>query len=93
MYNPQPRDTSGVVLPQEIQALIEEIALNTHDVWAQSRIEAGWTYGPERNDALKHHPCLVPYDQLSEDEKLYDRQTATEVIKLILSLGYRISKD
>lgn len=93
MYIPQPRDTSGVILPREIQALIEEIACNTHDVWAKNRMEAGWTYGPARDDAALKHPCLLPYDQLPEEEKLYDRQTASEVIKLILSLGYKISRD
>ena len=53
----------------------------------------GWTYGKERNDVNKKHPCLVPYDELSEEEKEYDRSTSIETIKLILKLGFKISRD
>ena len=68
--------------------LLEKLARNTHEVWAKGRMDQGWSWGPVRNDTLKQHPCLVPYEMLSEEEKAYDRQTALETIKLILSLGY-----
>ena len=73
MYNPIPIDTSEIVLSPEIQSLAEQLAANTHDVWAAGRIKDGWTYGPVRNDAEKTHPCLIPYDELPDDEKEYDR--------------------
>ena len=66
---------------------------NVHEVWAESRISQGWTYGPERNDALKHHPCLVPYEDLPEVEKAYDRDTAVGTLKLICKLGFKITKE
>jgi hypothetical protein len=69
------------------------LAKQQHDVWAQSRIEQGWTYGPERNDQLKHHPCLVPYEELPEVEKAYDRDTAVGTLKLIQKLGFTITKE
>ena len=75
-YVPQPMDTSDVQLPQELNELVEKMAKNVHEVWAQSRISQGWIYGPERSDALKHHPCLVQYEDLPEVEKAYDRDTA-----------------
>ena len=90
MYTPQPMDTSDVHLPEELQDLVEKMAKNVHEVWAQSRITQGWTYGPERSDALKQHPCLVPYEELSEIEKAYDRNTAVGTLKLICKLGYKI---
>lgn len=90
-YVPQPMDTSDVQLPEELNVLIEQMAKNVHEVWAQSRIEQGWSYGEERNDALKHHPCLVPYEDLPEVEKAYDRDTALETLKLIRKLGFKIS--
>ena len=68
------------------------LAGNTHDVWAKGRVEQGWTYGKERNDTLKQTPCLVPYEELPDSEKAYDRNTAIETLKLIVKLGYRISK-
>lgn len=92
-YTPQPIDTSDVRLPAELDELVEKIAKNVHEVWAQSRIEQGWTYGEERNDELKHHPCLVPYEELPEVEKDYDRDTALGTLKLICKFGFKITRD
>lgn len=92
-YIPSPADTQSVELPKELLPLIEEMAKNVHEVWAQNRINEGWAYGPERDDALKKHPCLVPYEDLPESEKEYDRATSQETLKLILKLGFVISKN
>lgn len=92
-YNPQPIETKGVVLPEELAELAEDIAKNVHEVWSEGRMKDGWTYGEERNDTAKKHPCLVPYEELSEEEKEYDRNTSIETIKLILKLGFKISRD
>ena len=92
MYNPTPIDTSSVHLDEELLSLTEQIAANTHDVWAAGRIREGWTYGPVRSDSRKESPCLVPYDRLPESEKQYDRDTAMEAIRLIVKLGYEIRK-
>lgn len=92
-YSPKPANTENIVLPEELLQLTEQIAENVHDVWAASRIAEGWTFGPERNDATKETPCLVPCSDLPEIEKDYDRNTALQTIKLILSLGYKISKE
>ena len=89
-YTPRPINTDAVELPQALTDLTERLAEHIHDVWAQQRMEEGWTYGPERNDAAKTHPCLVPYADLPESEKEYDRQTALEAIRAILALGYHI---
>lgn len=92
-YNPQPIDTHDVVLPETITALAEQIARNVHEVWAVGRMKDGWSYGAERNDAEKTHPCLVPYEELSEQEKTFDRNTALETLRLITKLGFRITKS
>ncbi len=86
-------DISDVQLPDELSELVEKLAKNVHDVWAQSRIKQGWTYGLERNDDLKHHPCLVPYEDLPEIEKAYDRDTALSTLKFIVKAGFKISKE
>lgn len=91
-YVPQPMDTSDVQLPEELNELVEKMARNVHEVWAQSRIDQGWIYGQERSDALKTHPCLIPYEDLPEIEKAYDRDTALGTLKLICKLGFKISK-
>lgn len=91
-YQPRPIDTSHVELSEEIRALTEKLAESTHDNWAEMRMREGWTLGPQRDDAQKKHPCLVPYAELPEAEKEYDRKTALETIKAILARGYRIEK-
>ena len=91
-YTPLPAETSDVKLPDELLPLIEEMAKNVHEVWALNRINEGWTYGPQRDDVNKKHPCLVPYHELPESEKEYDRATSQETLKLILKLGFDISK-
>ena len=92
MYTPQPIDTTGVELPRELELLVEQMSKNVHEVWAETRIQQGWTYGEQRNDELKTHPCLVPYEELPEEEKEYDRNTAIGTLKLIMKLGFKICK-
>lgn len=92
MYQPNPIDTSDIILSDDLLELTEQIAENTHDVWAAARVSSGWTYGPCRDDFKKTTPCLVPYAELPESEKDYDRNTAMETLKLITKLGYRITR-
>ena len=91
-YIPKPIDTSKIQLDADVLELTERLAENAHDVWARQRMAEDWRYGAKRDDANKTHPCLVPYDELPESEKEYDRKTAMESIKAIMALGYRISK-
>jgi ryanodine receptor 2 len=91
-YTPQPIDTSDIQLPEKLNPLLEAMAKNVHEIWAQERIAQGWTYGMKRDDVLKHHPCLVPYEDLPEEEKEYDRNTSIGTLKLIVKLGFKISQ-
>lgn len=93
MYTPKPIDTENVKLPEELLELTEKIAEQVHDVWSVGRIAEGWIYGEERNDKNKTHPCLVPYSDLPESEREYDRATALATLKLIVALGYKIEKN
>jgi ryanodine receptor 2 len=89
-YIPQPLNTGEIELSPELLKFTEHIAAHVHEVWAATRIAEGWKYGPKRNDERKEHPCLVPYSELPETEKEYDRKTAIETLKAIGSLGLRI---
>ena len=91
-YTPRPIDVSDVELNEDILAIREAIAENAHDVWAEQRMKTGWSYGPERNDQRKETPDLVPYSQLPEGEKEFDRIMALSTIKLMKKLGYDIVK-
>ena len=92
-YVPKPVNTSDVQLPVELDELVEKIAKNVHEVWAQNRLDEGWVYGEQRNDTLKTHPCLIPYEELPEVEKEYDRNTAFGTLRLISKLGFKITKE
>jgi hypothetical protein len=92
-YTPRPIPTEDVSLPGDLQQLTEKLAENAHDHWALQRLTDGWTYGAQRNDPEKKHPCLIPYGQLPDSEKEYDRKAAMETLKAIIALGYRIERD
>lgn len=89
-YVPCPIDTRGVELEEHLLCLIEILAKHAHDVWALQRLADGWTWGPSRCDTLRTHPCLVPYEDLPESEKQYDRNAATGIIRAVIASGYRI---
>ncbi len=91
-YEPKPIDTHGAELPVDIAPLVELLAEHNHDIWAKQRLADGWTWGEARDDARKKHPCLVPYAELPESEKQYDRSAAIETLKAIVVLGYRIDR-
>ena len=93
MYTPRPIDTSDIELTDDILELCEQLAQNTHEVWAVGRIKDGWSYGERRDDEKKQHPCIVPYELLPDSEKVYDRSTSMETLKLIIKLGYKITKE
>ncbi len=92
-YVPHPIRTDDVELSPEILELAEVLAKNVHEVWAQTRLDQGWTWGAERNDLQKQHPSIIPYEELSEEEKVLDRNTAITTLKLIQKLGYTITKE
>jgi hypothetical protein len=91
-YHPKPIDTSRVTLSGDLLALTERLAENAHDVWAARRMAEAWTWGPRRDDAAKKHPDLVPYTDLPDAEKQYDRNAAMETLKAIVALGYTIAR-
>lgn len=85
-----PIDTRAITLPPELLALTEALARHAHDVWQRQRLADGWRFGPERDDARRLHPSLVPYEELSEAERQYDRNAALETLKAVIALGYRV---
>lgn len=71
---------------------LEKIAEKVHETWAAGRLAEGWTYGPRRDDLLKTHPSLVPYAELADSEKAYDRRTASATVEVLFALGYKLLK-
>ncbi|MBL6988252.1 MAG: DUF4071 domain-containing protein [Bacteriovoracaceae bacterium] len=90
-YKPKPIDVSNIQLEYYLEELTELLAKNTHEIWSINRMSEGWSFGSKRDDPKKKHPCLVPYEQLSNDEQEYDRMSAMGAIRLIKALGYDIT--
>ncbi|MCH5312175.1 MAG: hypothetical protein J1E57_09530 [Prevotella sp.] len=92
-YCPKLIDLKHVGLPHGFEELREAIAENAHDRWALERQSEGWTFGPKRDDSKLETPDMVPYSQLPESEKQYDRLMAEDTLKLLTALGYKIEKN
>ena len=92
VYEPYPIHLDDITLDENLSELQEAIAENAHEIWAKARTDQGWTYGPERNDQKKETPDMVPYCNLPESEKLYDREMAMQTLKLVKKLGFEIKK-
>lgn len=90
VYEPTPIELDEIELTDELLELREAIAENAHEVWAKARTDQGWRYGPTRNDERKETPDLVPYCNLPEGEKQYDRDMAMQTLKLVSRLGFEI---
>ena len=93
IYKPSPIDTSNIILDKEILELSEKLAENAHDIWAIKRINEGWIYGTIRDDIALTTPDLIPYKELSNEEKEYDINTSIETLKVIKKLGFNIIKE
>ena len=92
-YQPKQLDTSNITLPAELDGLLEQLARNTHEVWSTQRLRDGWQYGPQRDDDKLLHPCLLPYEELPESEREYDRHTSQETLKMIIAAGFAITRN
>ncbi|MBN2557630.1 MAG: Ryanodine receptor Ryr [Clostridia bacterium] len=89
-YHPEPIDTSGITLPEELSEILEVLSENMHEIWAKARIEDGWSHGPRRSDKQLHSQLLVPYEDLPESEKKYDRAIVENLLKTLFKLGFDI---
>lgn len=61
--------TAGVQALQDDPSLTAEAL---HDRWSAHKRGDGWVYGPVKDAEAKTHPCLRPYAELPEDQRLKD---------------------
>lgn len=92
-YEPRPIPLDGIEVPEELADMIEALAKHVHDIWALQRLADGWNFGEERNETAKTNPCLVPYEELPESEKVYDRNVVLGTVRAIIGLGFTVSKN
>ncbi|KAA3679890.1 ryanodine receptor 2 [Paragonimus westermani] len=91
-YKPQPLDLSQIVLSKRLESLVNQLAENTHNMWARDRISLGWTYGFREDHAQKRSPHLVPFNEVDPIIKHSNRETAIETVKTLLAYGYSLDQ-
>lgn len=67
---------------------IDTLARREHGRWMAERLSAGWTYGQVRDNAAKHNPLLVPFDELPQDVRMQNLQTARDLPELLARAGF-----
>lgn len=53
--------------------LLQNGPRESHEGWTRLKLAEGWRLGPEKDPVKKTHPCLVPYDELPEEQRKKDR--------------------
>lgn len=91
-YKPEPIDISNVVIGPDVESAADALSFNAHEVWSVDRLQNGWTWAEVRNNDLKYHPLIKPYEELTESEKSYDLDLAFGTLKAIVALGGKIIK-
>ncbi|WP_190275872.1 protein kinase domain-containing protein [Thiorhodovibrio frisius] len=75
------------------EVVLEQLAEAVHIAYVTERTAQGWRYGPVRDDARKENPTLIPYSELSEEEKELDRVSARQTIHALRKLGYILARE
>ncbi|XP_016377141.1 ryanodine receptor 2 [Sinocyclocheilus rhinocerous] len=91
-FNPQPADTSSVVVPEKLDHFINKYAEYSHEKWSMEKFAVGWVYGEQMCESSKVHPLLKPYKCLSEKDKEVYRWPIRESLKTMLSWGWSIER-
>nr|XP_049707633.1 ryanodine receptor isoform X46 [Helicoverpa armigera] len=89
-YKPAPLDLSAVTLTPKMDELVDQLAENTHNLWARERIQQGWTYGLNEDSDMHRSPHLVPYPKVDDAIKKANRDTASETVRTLLVYGYML---
>ncbi|KAI5643469.1 ryR domain-containing protein [Phthorimaea operculella] len=85
-----PLDLSAVTLTPKMDELVDQLAENTHNLWARERIQQGWTYGLNEDPDMQRSPHLVPYPKVDDAIKKANRDTASETVRTLLVYGYML---
>lgn len=43
-----------------------------HESWVVTKLQQGWTYGPQKNALEKTHPQMVAYEDLPAEQRIKD---------------------
>ena len=84
----EPLTDWAAALPEFSETEIEELARVEHSRWWKEREAAGWRLAAAKDEASKESPHLVPYDDLPEDIKEYDRAAVRGIPDFLGGIGF-----
>lgn len=87
------RDCPGTLRVGELSGpQVEYLAEMEHERWVREREAAGWTYGAEKDVERRVSPYLVPWEELEDAVREYDREPVRELVALIESVGLALRR-
>jgi RyR domain/TrkA-N domain len=86
-------DDPSTAIPVLDAAIVERLSTAEHLRWMQERLDGGWRFGAKTDRAKKIHSSLVPYEQLSEEEKEKDRQAVRRIAPIVSLVGLVITNS
>jgi hypothetical protein len=72
---------------------LELLAKKEHERWMRSKLADGWAFAPETDKSKKRHMCLVPWEKLSESERVKDRDLVRGIPEILAKAGYAVVKE
>jgi hypothetical protein len=69
---------------------IESLAEREHARWNVERLIAGWVYGPTADKDKKISPYLVPWDELPDQIREYDREPVRAIPRMLAAAGFEL---
>jgi hypothetical protein len=66
---------------------VELLAEMEHERWVDERVKKGWIYVGNRDDMQKIHDCILPWTDLSDTQKMKDRN-AIRALPAVLAKVY-----
>ena len=69
---------------------LELLSRMEHDRWWRDREADGWTFAPEKDAERKKSPYLLPWQELPEEIREYDRDTVRGLPALLAEAGFHI---
>ncbi|HEV8612215.1 MAG TPA: RyR domain-containing protein [Gemmatimonadales bacterium] len=79
---------TAVFAPQEV----ERLAVLEHERWVAERRAAGWSPGPVKDVERKLTPHLVPWEELAEETREYDREAVRAIPELLGEAGFEVRR-
>jgi hypothetical protein len=69
---------------------VERLARLEHDRWVRYHLGKGWRYAPGARDPVRRtHPDLIPFDDLSEEKREYDRNAVRGIPAFLARAGFQ----